>query len=346
MFEKFLTNKNSWVNQGSPSLEVVFSSRLRLARNLTGFAFPSRLSKSGAEAILDKFKQSNSFLPEEKDLIFVKMSELDKLDREFLLERHLISRQFFSSKQAALVVSSDERISAMINEEDHLRLQVIEAGYDFKNGWEKLDRIDDALAKRFSYAFLPDLGYLTSCPTNIGTGLRASCMMHLPGLILTKRIEKVLEFLAKVSFAIRGLFGEGSQASGNFFQISNQISLGVSEEEVIDNLSGIVKQIRRHELDSRQILLDKFKLKLEDTVWRALGIVKNCRLISCQETLKYLSALSLGIDLGIIKGIKKEVFNNLFIAVQPAHIQKLEGKVLSQKKRDYLRAELLREKLN
>lgn len=345
MFEDFLDNKDSWLNQGDSSLRVVFSSRLRLARNLDNFPFPLQLDEAAAGDLLASFKDLSFFPEKGKGFSFVEMAKLNNLDKDFLLERHLISQHFLSSQRGGLILSSDERVSAMINEEDHLRLQVVESGYNLDKAWSRLNKLDDCLSSHFNYAFLPDLGYLTSCPTNVGTALRASCMLHLPGLILTKKIEKILNFLTKISFAIRGLFGEGSQALGNFFQISNQISLGVKEEELIDNLARVVMQVSQHELDARQTLAKKFKINLEDIVWRALGTMRSSRLIGCKEALRHLSTLSLGVDLGIIKEINREAVNGLFIKIQPAHLQKREGKFLNQRERDYLRSELLREEL-
>ncbi len=346
MFEEFLDNKNSWINQGDSSPGVVFSSRLRLARNLSDFFFPSCLGPEAVEKLIDRFKDPSSYLGGNGNFAFIRMADLNVIDKEFLLERHLISRNFFSMNKGGLVFSQDERVSVMVSEEDHLRIQVVEAGFNLEKGWQKLNKVDDQISQSFDYAFLPELGYLTSCPTNTGTALRASCMLHLPGLILTQKIEKVFNFLNKISFTIRGLFGEGSQALGNFFQISNQISLGLKEEEVIDNLTRVVTQVIQHELDARQALQAKHKISLEDIVWRALGIARNSRLINCKEALAHLSALFLGIDLGIIKDIEKETVNNLFIVIQSAHLQKLEGKPLNRNERDYFRAEMLREKLN
>jgi protein arginine kinase len=240
----------------------------------------------------------------------------------------------------------------MINEEDHLRMQVIAAGFDLNNCWETLNEIDNLLSKKVPFSFSSDLGYLTACPTNVGTGLRASCMLHLPALILTKRINKILELLARISFTTRGLFGEGTQALGNFFQISNQVSLGLSEQELIDNLIGVVNQVKTQEMDARDTLMKKLRPNLEDSIWRALGILRNSRLISSKEALGHLSILSLGLDLGIIKdndifaqGDGKGLINSLFMMIQPAHLQKIESKSLKGAQRDYVRAEILRKKL-
>jgi protein arginine kinase len=234
----------------------------------------------------------------------------------------------------------------MINEEDHLRMQVMTSGFDLKFCWQVIDEIDNELSKYVEFAFSMPFGYLTACPTNVGTALRASCMLHLPALVLTKRIGKVLELLAKILFTTRGLFGEGTQALGDFFQVSNQASLGLCETELIDNLSGVVKQVKEQEVDARNLLFKKHKFNLEDNIWRSFGILKNCRLISSKEALSHLSMLCLGSDLGIINNIKRELINSLFISIQPAHLQKIEAKELREEERDYTRAQILRDKLS
>lgn len=353
MFEYFLNNKDGWLNGKGPEAEIVFSSRIRLARNIAGLPFPSRANNAQKKEVLDKVKEVHTQVKRLKNTTFVNMAELSALDSQFLLERHLISQEHaVLSKEKGLIVSGDEKISIMINEEDHLRSQVILSGFDLKKCWQVLEGIDSDLEKKISFSFLSDLGYLTSCPTNVGTALRASCMMHLPALALTKRINKILELLTRISFTTRGLFGEGTQALGNFFQISNQVSLGLSEEELIDNLIGVVNQVKTQEIDARNTLLKKHKMSLEDSVWRALGILRNSRLISSREALSHLSILCLGLDLGIIKntdlpskGEAREVINSLFIIIQPAHLQKIESKSLKERERDYIRAEILRKKL-
>lgn len=353
MFEYFLNNKDGWLNGKGPEAEIVFSSRIRLARNIAGLPFPSRANNAQKKEVLDKVKEVHAQIKRLKNTTFVNMAELSALDSQFLLERHLISQEHaVLSKEKGLIVSGDEKISIMINEEDHLRSQVILSGFDLKKCWQVLEGIDSDLEKKISFSFLSDLGYLTSCPTNVGTALRASCMMHLPALALTKRINKILELLTRISFTTRGLFGEGTQALGNFFQISNQVSLGLSEEELIDNLIGVVNQVKTQEIDARNTLLKKHKMSLEDSVWRALGILRNSRLISSREALSHLSILCLGLDLGIIrntdlpsKGEAREVINSLFIIIQPAHLQKIESKSLKERERDYIRAEILRKKL-
>ncbi|MDP2923437.1 MAG: protein arginine kinase [Candidatus Omnitrophota bacterium] len=347
MFEEFLNNKDSWLSGRGPSSEIIFSSRIRLARNFNDFPFPCRANSNQKEIILKKMQEIYSKVKGLKKAIFVSMEDLNNLERQFLLERHLISQEHMVSlKGKGLIVLADEKIALMINEEDHLRIQVMTSGFDLKLCWEVINDIDNELSKSIEFAFSSSMGYLTACPTNVGTALRASCMLHLPALVLTKRIAKVLELLAKISFTTRGLFGEGTQALGDFFQISNQASLGHSEAELIDNLSGVVNQVKEQEMDARDTLFRKHKNNLEDNIWRSLGILNNCRLISSKEALSHLSMLSLGLDLGIINSIKRELINSLFIAIQPAHLQKIEGKELKEGERDYTRAQILREKLS
>jgi len=353
MFEYFLKNQDSWLSGKGPEAEIIFSSRIRLARNIAGLPFPSRTNNAQKKEVLDRVREVYAQVKRLKKTTFVNMAELSALDSQFLLERHLISQEHaVASKEKGLIVSGDEKISIMVNEEDHLRFQVILSGFDLKKCWQVLEEIDSDLEKKISFSFLSDLGYLTSCPTNVGTALRASCMMHLPALALTKRIDKILELLTRISFTTRGLFGEGTQALGNFFQISNQVSLGLSEEELIDNLIGVVNQVKTQEIDARNTLLKKHKMSLEDSVWRALGILRNSRLISSREALSHLSILCLGLDLGLIrntdlpsKGEAREVINSLFIIIQPAHLQKIESKSLKERERDYIRAEILRKRL-
>ncbi|MCM8786899.1 MAG: protein arginine kinase [Candidatus Omnitrophica bacterium] len=347
MFDDFLSNKNSWHNTEGPLSRIIFSSRLRLARNLADVPFPWKATTAQKEAICKKIEENYRKIPILKDSFFVRMEDVAELDREFLLERHLLSREFLTSlKGKALIVSSDERISIMINEEDHFRIQFITAGFELKKCWQILNEIDTQLSKIFSFAFDQQIGYLTACPTNVGTALRTSCMLHIPALVLTKRINKMLEFMAKISFTARGFFGEGTQALGNFFQISNQGSLGFSEEELIENISSVVNQIKDQELEARDILLKKHRISLEDNVWRAFGMLRHARLMNSKEALAHLSMLSLGIDLDIIKNLERQTINELFTIIQPAHLQKIENKILKEEERDYIRAKILREKLS
>ncbi|MDD4182720.1 MAG: protein arginine kinase [Candidatus Omnitrophica bacterium] len=346
MFEELLNNKDTWLSGKGPFSEIIFSSRVRLARNFSDYPFPLRASAAQKEKILKTMEEAYTKTSVLKNAIFLRMEEASDIDKQFLLERHLISQEHMhAAKGKGLILSLDEKIALMINEEDHLRMQAMASGFDLKKAYDTINTIDDSVAKFVNFSFMPNLGYLTSCPTNVGTALRASCMLHLPALTFTKRINKVLELLAKISFATRGFFGEGTQALGDFFQISNQISLGLSELEVIDNLAGVVNQVKEQEIDAREILLKKHKLELEDNVWRSFGVLRNCRLISSKEALSHLSILSLGLDLGIIDRISRELLNNLFLMIQPAHLQKIEARVLKEGERDFIRAQILRDKL-
>ena len=347
MFEDFLQNKESWLNGKGPDSDIVFSSRIRVARNIKDHLFPLRATAAQREEVYEKIKAAIPGAKQLKDSIVLSMSGLDDVDKMFLLERHLVSQEHLSPQRGkGVVITSDEHVAVMINEEDHLRMQVITSGFDLKKCWDILDSIDNELSKKMPFSFSSQIGYLTACPTNVGTGLRASCMLHLPALVLTKRINKILELLAKISFTARGLFGEGTQALGNFFQISNQVSLGVSEQELIDNLVGVVNQVKQQELDARGVLLKRYRMSIEDSIGRAYGILRNCRMIDTKEAFNHLSILSLGLDLGIIKKINREILNNLFIIIQPAHLQKIEGRPLKEGERDYIRAQVVREKLS
>ena len=346
MFESFLENKNSWLNGKGPESNIIFSSRIRFARNLSNYHFPWKASIEEKEEILKEIFSFYKNIDLLKDAIFIDMKDLEDLDKQFLLERHIISQEFIGpSRGKGLILTLDEVISIMINEEDHLRMQIIKSGFDLKKAESLLNRIDDEFSKFFSFAFLSDLGYLTSCPTNVGTGLRVSCMLHLPALVLTRRINKVLDALSKISFTARGLFGEGTQNLGDFFQISNQNSLGLSEIEFIDNLSSVVKEIKEQELEARDLLLKKYRISLEDSVYRAYALLCNSRIMSSKEAFSHLSMLALGIDLNIIENIRRDVVNNLFIIIQPAHLQKLKKSILKEEERDYIRATILRERL-
>lgn len=347
MLEGLIQKTGEWLKGKGPDSDIVISSRIRLARNLEDLPFPDRMVKP---AQINKFferikeiKRKSSLLQE---MLFIEMSKLLNIEREVLLERHLISQEhLYQTQRKALLLRKDEVCSIMLNEEDHLRIQVIKSGFDLSSTWEVANKIEDELSKYLDFAFSSSLGYLTSCPTNVGTGMRASCMLHLPALIMTKRINRILELVAKLSFTTRGFFGEGTQAIGNFFQVSNQLTLGISEYEIIDNLSGIIRQLKHQELEARNYMLSKYKLTLYDKIWRALGILKSSRLMSSNEALVHLSMLRLGMDLGIIKNLSKEVLNSLFIIIQPAHLQKINGRELTHQERDVIRAELLREKL-
>src|SRR3989338_6612589 len=322
------------------------SSRIRLARNLQQVSFPNRASKKDLTDVIEMMQKTMAQVDGLKEAMFIKMNDLDNIDKQFLVERHLMSHEHATNTEAkALIVAPDETVSIMINEEDHLRIQGMRSGFNLLETWNMIDEIDDGLSGKLEFAFLQDWGYMTACPTNTGTAMRGSVMLHLPALVMTKQINKVLAAISKLSFASRGFYGEGTQASGNFYQISNQLSLGHSEEDIIQNINGLISQIIEQEEQARQALLLQNKPVLEDKIFRSYGVLKNAHIISSQETVELLSMVRLGIDLDIIKDVDRNAINELFIMIQPAHLQKLEGKKLSASERDIKRASLIRQKI-
>ncbi|MFA5059637.1 MAG: protein arginine kinase [Candidatus Omnitrophota bacterium] len=344
--DNLIHHTGEWLKGTGPHANIVMSSRIRLARNLSKLSFPNKASKKtltdvvdsvqGAIGEIDLFKASSVF----------KINELDNVDKQFLIERHLMSHEHAAQGEGkALIISKEEVLSVMVNEEDHLRIQVLQSGFNLFETWKIIDAIDSALSAKLEFAFLPDWGYLTACPTNTGTGMRGSVMLHLPALVMTKQINKVLAAISKLSFTSRGFYGEGTQASGNFFQISNQVSLGHSEDEIIQNINGLIRQVIEQEEQARQALLVQNRPMLEDKICRSFGILRNAHIISSQETAELLSMVRLGIDVGIIKDVDRVSINELFLMIQPAHLQKIEGKKLTTPERDVKRAHLIRSKL-
>jgi len=344
--EDLLNHTSEWLKGTGPNSEIVLSSRIRLARNLENIPFPHWANKKQTEEVLlavSKAIEKNNYL---KGLTIFNLSDLDNLDKQFLIERHLISQEQAQKKDnKAVIIDNDEIISIMVNEEDHLRIQVMQSGFNLFETWNIINRIDDCLAEELPFAFLADWGYLTACPTNTGTGMRASVMLHLPALVMSRQINRVLAAISKLSFTTRGLYGEGTQAMGNLFQVSNQVSLGHSEEEIINNINALIRQIIEQEMQARQALLSKSRAVLEDRINRSFGILKNAHIISSQETIELLSMVRLGLDLEIIRNIDRRTINELFIITQPAHLQKIERKRLSAEERDIKRAEIIRSRL-
>lgn len=344
--DDLLNHTSEWLKGTGPNSDIVISSRVRLARNVEGRFFPHWANKQQAEDTMNSLRAAMERVDYLKKTTFFRLSELDSIDKHFLVERHLMSREQASkSDSKAIVIDEEEIVSIMINEEDHLRMQVMKSGFDLLESWEIMNVIDDALSKELRLAFSAELGYLTACPTNVGTGMRGSVMLHLPALVIMRTIDKVLAAIAKLSFTTRGLYGEGTQATGNFFQISNQVSLGHNEDEIISNINGLIRQVIEHEEQARSILLKQQKNFLEDRIWRAYGVLKNAYIISSQETTEHLSMVRLGVDLNVVKDIDRRTINQLFILIQPAHLQKLEGKKLSSQERDVKRANIIRSKL-
>lgn len=344
----FLKHTSEWLKGTGPNSEIVISSRVRLARNLEKLPFPHWASKVQGEKILNTIADATTKCDYLKTATLFKLADLDSVDKQFLVERHLMSLEHAQkTNHKAVAIDDEEIVSIMINEEDHIRLQVMQSGFNLFEAWNIINAIDDCLAKELPFAYsAAEWGYLTACPTNTGTGMRGSVMLHLPALVMTRQIDRVLAAIAKLSFTTRGLYGEGTQATGNFFQISNQVSLGRTEDEMVEDINGIIKQIIEQENQAREVLLSKSKVMLEDRINRSLGILRNARIISSQETIELLSMVRLGVDLGMIKDIDRRSINELFIITQPAHLQKIENKKISAAERDLKRAELIRAKLN
>ncbi len=345
MTTRFLQNTAPWLSGDGPEADIVFSSRLRLARNIRGYNFSRRLEPARRRRLFDEIVSGVRRAEIIDDPLVFRLEELAPLDRQFLLERHLISRELSAEGQGGVMVGQDEIVSLMINEEDHIRVQVIRSGLSLRDCWESIDRIDSLLERELAFEWTDELGYLTACPSNVGTGMRASVMMHLPALVLQRQIGKIIQALGKLGLAARGLYGEGSPASGNIFQVSNQVTLGKSEAEIIGDLERIVLKIIVHERAGRKQLLEGQLLKLEDRVYRARSLLGQARLISSEETIGLLSLLRMGVDLGILEAIPRRTLNQIFIQSQPAHLQKLAGSELTAVKRDALRARLIRERL-
>ena len=345
-FDDLIQRSGEWLRGTGPSSEIVLSSRIRLARNLVRFPFSHWATKKQSEEVLHRAKEAIADSKFLKNALFAPLSDLSAIDKQFLIERHLISREHaVNADHKAVCITDNEIVSIMINEEDHLRIQGIQSGLNLSEAWWVMDQIDDDLGKRLEYAFSPTWGYLTCCPTNTGTGMRASVMLHLPALVISKQINKIIQMITKLQLTARGFYGEGTQASGNLFQISNQVTLGHTEAEMIDNLERVIRQVLEYEQNARKALLSQNPADLQDRIFRAYGTLRNAYVITSNETIELLSTVWLGIDLGLIKNVDRALVNELFILTQPAHLQKLEGKTLSANQRDVKRAAIIRERL-
>lgn len=340
---------NKWYIDKGPDSDVVLSSRVRLARNFRSFPFPHKSALEHQKMIIEETQKAIFSGNDSMADIFryVDFSNLDAVEKAVLVEKHIVSKELVeSSRYSGLILSRDEQISIMINEEDHLRIQCLAPGMQLTKAWEVCDNLDNLLSETIDFAWDENLGYLTSCPTNIGTAIRVSVMMHLPALTMTGYIKPVLEALGKLGMAVRGLYGENTEASGNVYQFSNQVTLGKSEEDIILSLHSIARQIIEQERALRQELLKQNRYKLEDRIFRSFGILKNARIMDTGETLKRLSDLRLGVDMGIIQDIDITDINQMMLLVQPGGLQKTKGRILGSEERDTCRAELVREMMN
>jgi protein arginine kinase len=319
-----------------------------LARNLAVFPFINRASPADRVEIQKTLREAVLGVKATDDpLLFFEVDRLGGLDRQFLVERQLISREHADSQGArAVAIDPHEQLSVMINEEDHLRMQVMHSGLDLEGAWERINRLDDLIEAQVTYAFHPRLGYLTACPTNVGTGMRVSVMLHLPALVITRQLERLFRSLQKINLAVRGLYGEGSQPAGDFYQISNQVTLGQSEKDLIKRVSDVVPEIITYERKARDFLLKEGSDNLHDRISRAYGTLKSAQKISSEETMHLLSSVRMGVNLGLIHDLGIPLINKLFIYTQPAHLQKLSGGELDSSDRNVERARYLRRHLN
>ncbi len=343
---QFLITPSQAAQQHGPNDRIVMSSRVRLARNLREASFPGWAKKPERVKILETVLPAVSALPEMADSFAEAMDNLTALDKQILVERHLISREHAAKNVGSgIVLNREESFCVMINEEDHLRMQALRPGFQIREAWNAIDRLDSALEKKLNFAFDNELGYLTACPTNLGTGIRVSAMLHLPGLVLAEQINPIIQSVNKLGLAVRGLYGEGTEALGNIFQVSNQMTLGESENTIVERLEKVLSQIIEHEENARQTLLEKKPKTVFNHVGRAYGVLANAHSISSKETMNLLSLLRLGIDLGSFPGTERALVDELFLTTQPAHLQKQISDKLSAEERDLIRADMVRERL-
>lgn len=338
----------SWLEASGDHADIVLSTRVRLARNLQGHAFGPRARVNDREAVLHRFRASAERCASLRGGTLLEMSGADARTRRILLERRLVSRDLLGeegdgpARGAAVHLSGADPLSVMVNEEDHLRVQSLVSGLRIEEAWRIVDRLDEELGRELPFAYHNEFGFLTSCPTNVGTGLRASVFMHLPGLVLTKEIGKVLQGLGQVGLTFRGLYGEGSEVVGNFFQVSNQTTLGKAEEDLVDHLDKVVRQVIQYEMHARQVLMRDALGVTEDKIWRAYGLLRYARSLSFEELMNLLSGVRLGVSLKLLPGLRVYTLNKMMIFTQPAHLEQAAGRDLPPAESDAHRAAYVR----
>jgi protein arginine kinase len=343
--DAILTRPGDWMSGGTWH-PIVISSRVRLARNLAKLPFPGWAKKSERVRILEEIKPEVDTLSAIKDGFSEQLNELSATEKQVLVERHLISREHAAKGMgSAVVINPQQTISIMINEEDHLRMQAITCGLELEKTFQLIDEIDTALEAQLDFAFDEELGYLTACPTNVGTGMRASAMVHLPGLVLGEQINQVVNSVNKIGLAVRGLYGEGTEAMGNLFQVSNQTTLGEKEDQIIGRLHKVIETLIQRETQARENLMATKRTTLMDQIGRAYGILTHAYSISSKEALNLISVLRLGIDLGFFPEEGRGIINELLMETQPAHLQNLSQQKLAAEERDHLRADIVRARL-
>ncbi len=345
-FSTLLKNPADWMQGHGPHSDIVMTSRIRLARNLRGWSFPGWSSEKQRVELLNQVRPVVAKLPEMKDGFNEEYPTLSKTKKQVLVERHLISREHAArSTGCAVLIDRKQTLAIMVNEEDHFRIQGIRHGLNLRSAHENVNRVDSELEASVPYAFDQRLGYLTACPTNVGTGMRASVMLHLPALVLTDQIKQVMNAVSKIGLAVRGLYGEGTEALGNLFQVSNQHTLGETELELITRIEGVAEHIVQAENNAREKLVHESPVMLHDQVGRAYATLRFAHVLASKEALNHLSLLRLGADMDIVGGCDRSVLDLLLLEIQPAHLQLSAGKDLSAEERDTLRAENTRNRL-
>ncbi|HLS08859.1 protein arginine kinase [Lentibacillus sp.] len=337
-----------WMREDGPDSDIVLSSRIRLARNFAQYTFPILANESDLQYISDFIRREyeHQSFQDYQDFAFIPIQDLTPVERRVLVEKHLISPHLAEKNHvSAVLISKNEQVSIMVNEEDHLRIQLYYPGFQLNKALQKVFDLDDWLEEKIDYAFDEERGYLTGCPTNVGTGMRASVMMHLPALSWTQRISRMIPAINHLGLVVRGIYGEGSQATGNVFQISNQITLGKSEEDIVEDLQSVVRELIEHERTARKHIMAQSPTRLEDRIYRSYGVLTFSRIIESKEAAKCLSDVRLGIDLGIIENVSRNILNELMVLTQPGFLQQYANKTLTPNERDVLRASLIRERM-
>ncbi len=346
MFEDMAKSPAAWLSGKGEEALVVLSTRVRLARNVAGCNYPTSSDSETRRRVITYFDSSVTRSKSLAQGMYFKASDIDEMGRDFLVERHLISPVFLTGDSSkALWIGAEERVSVMVNEEDHLRVQALSPGLDPQGSFTLAMQYESEIGRYLEYDYDPDFGYLTACPTNAGTGMRASVLIHLPGLVLTRDIDKVISRITRTGLIVRGFYGEGSDVLGNLFQVSNQNTLGVSESDILNQITRVTREIIDDEAQARTRLMDEAADMIEDKIWRAYGILKNARMLTADEVMNLLSALRLGHAMKIIDFLSIPLINDILLLSQPAHLQKFYGRELDTSKRDFVRAQMVREKL-
>lgn len=345
-FSTLIRHPADWMIGVQAEPNAVVTSRIRLARNLRGHSFPGWARKSQRAETLAILTPAVEGLSAMKDAFSRELGDLTQVQKQVLVERHLISREHAAKGEGSgAVIERRQSFSIMLNEEDHLRMQSIRPGLRLREAYEALNALDSELEQTLDYAFDPTLGYLTTCPTNLGTGLRASAMLHLPGLVLSDQIGQVLQAVNKIGLAVRGLYGEGTESLGNLYQISNQSTLGEAEDTIIERLDRVISQVASHEQNAREKLMEDDPGMVADKIGRAYGVLRNAHLIESKEALNLLSLLRLGGNLGFFPAGTVNLCDTLLMDIQQAHLQLHAGTKLSPESRDSIRAEIMRSRL-